>query len=196
MFDGSMPPDGTVVNLGCGLDTTFDRVDNGRVGWFDLDLPEVIELRRQFIPETDRRRCIAASALSREWFDQVEAGGSVMLMAAGVLYYFSECDVRHLFRNLRQYFGSLDFVFDYSSSKGVEIANKRVIRDGVMDAEAELVWGIDNICELEQWDCGVTILKNMPIFKQFKQNYPLQSRIGMNLSDALKLMSVAYIRIG
>ncbi len=39
-------PEAVVVHIGCGLDTRFERVDNGRVEWFDLDLPEVIELRR------------------------------------------------------------------------------------------------------------------------------------------------------
>jgi O-methyltransferase involved in polyketide biosynthesis len=39
--------DAVVVHIGCGLDTRFDRVDNGRVEWYDLDLPEVIELRRK-----------------------------------------------------------------------------------------------------------------------------------------------------
>jgi O-methyltransferase involved in polyketide biosynthesis len=36
-------PSATIVNLGCGLDTTFERVDNGAFAWYDLDLPDVIE---------------------------------------------------------------------------------------------------------------------------------------------------------
>ena len=32
-------PDATIVNIGCGFDTTFERVDNGRIKWYDLDLP-------------------------------------------------------------------------------------------------------------------------------------------------------------
>ena len=48
-------PDGVVVHIGCGLDTRFERVDNGRVEWFDLDLPEVIELRRKLIGEENGR---------------------------------------------------------------------------------------------------------------------------------------------
>ena len=53
-------PDGVVVSLGCGLDDRRRRVDNGTVRWFDLDLPEVIELRRRFLDETDRMRFIAS----------------------------------------------------------------------------------------------------------------------------------------
>ena len=46
-------PDATVVNLGAGLCTRFTRVDNGRVTWYELDLPEVIELRRKFFAEME-----------------------------------------------------------------------------------------------------------------------------------------------
>ena len=43
--------DAVVVHIGCGLDTRFERVAerNGQVEWYDLDLPDVIELRRKFI---------------------------------------------------------------------------------------------------------------------------------------------------
>jgi O-methyltransferase involved in polyketide biosynthesis len=42
-------PDSVVVHIGCGLDTRFERVDNGSVEWFDLDMPDVMELRQKFI---------------------------------------------------------------------------------------------------------------------------------------------------
>jgi O-methyltransferase involved in polyketide biosynthesis len=43
-------PDGVVVHIGCGLDTRFERVDNGRVDWFDLDIPEVMAMRQKIDP--------------------------------------------------------------------------------------------------------------------------------------------------
>jgi O-methyltransferase involved in polyketide biosynthesis len=51
-------PEGTIVNIGCGLDTTFERTDNGKLKWYDLDLADVIELRRKFIQESVRRKFI------------------------------------------------------------------------------------------------------------------------------------------
>lgn len=41
-------PDSVIVNLGCGLDTRFPRVDNNQITWFGLDLPETIEIRKKF----------------------------------------------------------------------------------------------------------------------------------------------------
>lgn len=44
-------PDAVIVNLGAGLDTTFQRIDNGRIFWYGLDLPDSIDLRKRLIPE-------------------------------------------------------------------------------------------------------------------------------------------------
>ena len=52
-------PNSTVVNIGAGLDTTFYRVDNEKIRWYDLDLPDAIEFRKQFLSESARNKFIA-----------------------------------------------------------------------------------------------------------------------------------------
>ncbi len=54
-------PRAVVVELGCGLDARFERVDNGQVTWIDMDLPEVIAVRRRFFADTARRQAVAHS---------------------------------------------------------------------------------------------------------------------------------------
>ena len=94
-------PHGTVVELGCGLDTRFERLDNGKVRWFDLDLPDVIALRRRFFDDTPRRSMIAASLLDCAWMEQVEdAGGPWMFVAEAVLIYFDALDAQCAFSSL------------------------------------------------------------------------------------------------
>src|SRR5512137_2816572 len=61
--------DGVIVDLGCGLDTCFERVDGGQVEWYSLDLPEVIELRKELLEETPRSRFIGCSVLDFSWMD-------------------------------------------------------------------------------------------------------------------------------
>jgi O-methyltransferase involved in polyketide biosynthesis len=65
-------PAGTVIEIGTGLNTRFERVDNGQVHWIDLDLPDTIELRRKFFADTERRRMIAASVLEEAWLPAVQ----------------------------------------------------------------------------------------------------------------------------
>jgi O-methyltransferase involved in polyketide biosynthesis len=82
----SRNPQATVANLGAGLDTGFDRVDNGQVRWLSIDLPEVIELRSRLIPESPRSRCVAASILEDGWLEPVTAGANGLLfLASGVM---------------------------------------------------------------------------------------------------------------
>ena len=95
-------PNPTVVTLGAGLDGRFWRLDDGRVEWFDLDLPEVIALRRRFYGESPRNRFLAKSILDFTWIDDVRprTGGQVLILAEGVLHYFEESAVRRLFAEI------------------------------------------------------------------------------------------------
>jgi O-methyltransferase involved in polyketide biosynthesis len=188
-------PDCSIINIGCGLDTTYDRVDNGKVSWYDLDLPDVIDLRRRYIKETERRQFIAESVLENRWYSKIKNKQHVLLLIAGVIYYFDEKDVQKLFSQLAQEFGKLEVIFDYSSKAGVKIANKKVIESGGMNQNASLVWGIDNIYDLEKWDINIKVLDNMPMFRNHKKNYPVVKRIGMTISDKLKIMSLTHIEI-
>lgn len=44
-------PDAIVLNLGCGLDTRIVRINPpSTIQWFDVDFPEVIDLRKSFFP--------------------------------------------------------------------------------------------------------------------------------------------------
>ncbi len=64
-------PRAVVVNLGAGLDTTFSRVDNGLIRWFDLDLPDAIAFRQKLILGSERGACLARSAFDQSWFDEI-----------------------------------------------------------------------------------------------------------------------------
>jgi O-methyltransferase involved in polyketide biosynthesis len=191
----STSPVATIVNIGCGLDTSFDRVDNGKIQWIDLDLPDTIALRGKYISETDRRKFISSSVFDTDWYKHILNPNKVMLLIAGVLYYFEETEVQQLFSDFHTFIPGTDVVFDYSSRKGVKIANKKVIEKGGMDKEAFLKWGIDSIYEIEKWNSTIKVISNMPMFQKHKKNFPLSKRIGMNISDVLKIMSLAHIRI-
>lgn len=188
-------PDGTVINIGCGLDTTFDRVNNGISVWYELDFQDVIELRRKYIKESEKRIFIAESVLSNNWYLQIKNKEHLFLLMAGIIYYIEEKNIKKLFNELCNHFQDFTIVLDYNSKKGIEIANKKVISKGGMSTESKLVWGTDNIYELEQWNSRIIIIENMPVFKKYKKYFPFYKRIGMNISDVLKIMSLAEIKI-
>jgi len=188
-------PYATVVNIGCGLDTTFDRVDNGKIHWIDLDLPDAIDLRKQYFQESDRRQFIAKSVFDSSWYSIIENKENVMLLIAGVLYYFEESEVKKLFDSIHLSLPGSEVIFDYASKLGIKLSNEQVMKRAGMNESAFLKWGIDNIYELEKWDTNIKIVSNIPMYKEHKKNYPIIKRIGMSLTDKLKIMSLAHIRI-
>jgi O-methyltransferase involved in polyketide biosynthesis len=190
-----MNEDATIVNIGCGLDTTYDRIDNGKIQWIDLDLPDVINLRRKYIKETERRLFIADSILNDEWCKQIKNKKHTMFMIAGVLYYFTKEEVTTIFYNFKKQVPGVEVLFDYSSPKGIEVANKKVIDKGGMSKASYLKWGIEDIHELERNNEDIKVLDDMKMFEEYKKLFPFYKRIGMNISDALKIMSLTHIRI-
>jgi len=188
-------PDALILNIGCGLDTTYERIDNGKIKWVDIDFPEVIDVRRKYIKESQRRKFLAKSIFDIDWNIDIPKSDHIMIMIAGVVYYFEENEVKRLFTIIQQQLKNVEIVFDYSSIRGVKIANKKVIDDGGMDKSAHLAWGIDDIYQLETWNLGIRILENCEMFSEHRKRYSFYKRIGMAISDKLKIMSLVHMEI-
>lgn len=105
-------PGGTVVELGAGLETQFQRCDDGQVQWLCVDVPEAIAVRERFLPATDRCRHIACSALDLAWMDAVDASRGVFVTAQGLFMYFEEQEVRRLFNAIVDRFPLVEILFD------------------------------------------------------------------------------------
>jgi O-methyltransferase involved in polyketide biosynthesis len=105
-------PDATVVALGEGLETQFWRVDNGRVRWLAVDLPETIELRQRLLPDSERHRNMACSALDLRWMDEVDPSHGVLITAAGLLMYFEAGEVERLITSCANRFSGGYLMFD------------------------------------------------------------------------------------
>ncbi len=179
-------PDAVVVHIGCGLDTRFERVDNGQVEWYDLDLPEVIELRRKFIgDEGERYHLLGCSVLEDAWLDAVSAHGGrpFLFLAEGVFMYFEEAQVKSLVLALRDRFPGAELVFDAYSPFMRWAHNFKVTRTGI---GAHLHWALKHGQDLEQWHDGVRLLD-----ERFPFQYPEQ-----RLRRAWKVRLVPFLATG
>lgn len=105
-------PGGTVVELAAGLETQFQRCDDGRVRWLCVDLPESIAVRRRFLPETERCRYLERSALDLSWFEEVDSSRGVFVSAQGLFMYFEELEVRRLLTQIIERFPGVELMFD------------------------------------------------------------------------------------
>ena len=109
-------PGGVVLQLGCGLDSRFTRLDDGQVNWYDLDMAPVVALRRQFFTESERYHMLSSSVTDLAWVDSVAAGGGpVLVVAEGLLMYLDEANVRQLVLRLHQTFPGCRLIADVFS---------------------------------------------------------------------------------
>jgi methyltransferase (TIGR00027 family) len=151
-------PEAVVVHIGCGLDARFERVDNGRVEWYDLDLPEAIELRRKLIGgEGARYHLLACSVLDNAWLSAVSAHRQrpFLFLAEGVLMYLEEAQVRSLVLTLKEHFPGAELAFDAFSPFFVWANNRRVTRTKV---GARCHWALKHSQDLERWGDGIRLL--------------------------------------
>ncbi|MEV4440145.1 class I SAM-dependent methyltransferase [Streptomyces sp. NPDC049577] len=93
----ALHPGAVVVALGEGLETQFWRVDDGRLRWLTVDLPEVVALRRAVLPHGERQWTAACSVLDPRWREHAVLGeGPVLLLAQGLFPYLRPADVTTL----------------------------------------------------------------------------------------------------
>lgn len=136
-------PDAVIINIGCGLDTRFSRLDNGRIHWYDLDLPEPIRIRRNFFDETARYKMIPKSVFDYSWFDDVTPTESVLIIAEGILMYFTEEEVNDLINKLVSAFPGAEMLLETTSLALVKQSQKQDLIKNQYSIDAKLQWGVE-----------------------------------------------------
>jgi O-methyltransferase involved in polyketide biosynthesis len=189
-------PEATIVNIGCGLDTTFSRIDNGKIMFYELDLPDVIALRKNFYEDSDRHKSIASSFLDTEWFEKIKVQDGLLFLAGGVLYYFEKEQIKKFFIKAADYFKKCDFFFDSLSPMGMKIAKKQVLKKGGMGMSMDGGWGLKPIKDLEKWDKRIKVINAIPMYKGMKKGLPLSAKMFLTIPDILGACSMVHMRIG
>ncbi|MGW6735499.1 class I SAM-dependent methyltransferase [Streptomyces sp. NPDC055013] len=151
-------PSGTVVEIGTGLNTRFERLDNGTVHWFDLDLPDVMALRRTFFQDTDRRHTIAASVTDPTWTEAVRASpGPYFMVAEAVLIYLDQDGVRSVFDLVADRFPGAELALETAGSRAIDRQDNH---DVLGRMAARMRWRCDDPKEVETWRAGIELAES------------------------------------
>jgi len=119
-------PGTSVVEFGPGLDTRFQRLGHLAEHWLEVDLPEVISLREQFLKPHPARTVVSCSMLDSDWMEEYRGlEQPPLFLAEGVFYFFSHDQVRQLFASVRRHFPGASFVFDAISPLYLKLSNLR-----------------------------------------------------------------------
>jgi O-methyltransferase involved in polyketide biosynthesis len=179
-------PDGTVVELGTGLNTRFERVDNGTVHWIDLDLPDTIALRRRFFADTDRRRMVAGSLTDDAddgWLAVVqEMPGPYFFVFDGVLAYLTEAEVMRTLAGLAEQFPGALIAIDSYSQQMMAREHKLAARRDI----ARWQWACDDPRSLER--LGLRVVETARITRPpraLRATLPVSRRALLTMADPL-----------
>jgi O-methyltransferase involved in polyketide biosynthesis len=149
-------PTGTVVEIGAGLDTRYERIDNGQARWLELDLPDATELRRRFFTGSDRRAIVAGSVLDDDWYDAIPGGGPCLFAAEAVLIYLDPGDVTRLLARLARRFPGATLVTDTWTTW---MADHQQQHDTVGALDAEFRWFCDDLAAMRVPGATVELLE-------------------------------------
>ncbi len=176
-------PDCTVVNIACGLDTRFYRMDNGRITWYNIDLPETIQVRDAIYGESGRVSTIGISALDPAWAEKVTRRGKMLFVIEGLTMYLTTEENRKMLSIIRDNFDNATVFLECISKRWV---NKEHAEKSIQKTGAKFVFGADTFDDLGDVAEGFRKIKDddivrgmamiMPVLKPF-QKIPLVHKI-------------------
>lgn len=160
-------PDCTVVNIACGLDTRFYRMDNGKITWYNLDLPETIAIRNQIFVESGRVSTIGISALDPEWPKEVKARGKMLFIIEGLSMYLTAEENGRILKIIKDNFDNAYILMECLAKAWVK---KEGIEKSIQQTGSKFVFGADYFEDLGNMTEGYhkikddNILRGMALF--------------------------------
>lgn len=163
-------PNAVIINVGCGLDNRFQRINNREAVCYNLDLPEVISLREKLFEESEREKNIAKSMLDPEWPQYIkEKNREILIVSEGVAMYLSEEEIKKFLEILKNNFKKFELHLDLISKYMVK---KSSMHDTLKHMDAELKFGVGNGDEILKLLPGLKKKKIINFTKKFKEILP------------------------
>lgn len=189
-------PNGKILTIGAGLDTYYYRVDNGSTLWYDLDLPDTMELRKKLLPPPNSRvQYLTKSMFDITWIEDIgSTENGLLILIPGVLPYFNEEEVKELFVKIAPKLTNTLVVFDTISQLGVLIANNRIKDLGIKNAP--LKWGIIDTHIIEDWSDNIETEEIQMYFDQYSDRKDINwiNRLLMKMNDFLSASQIVKIK--
>jgi len=188
-------PRAAVVNLGCGLDDTFRKCDNGVCSGYNIDMPDVIAIRNDLIPAGEREKNLGCDLNDFGWMDEIDAADGAVFYATGVFYYFRTEDVKKLLRQMAKRFPGAALVFDACNRRGAKLMTKTWLKEaGIENVDA--YFSLDDAAELKEWSgdfASVTSRSYMRGYRDIYHEVGMFHRLMIRFCDSLVKMVIVKI---
>ena len=163
-------PKAAVVNLGCGLDDTFHKCDNGTCRGYNIDMPDVIAVRNELIPAGDREKNLGFDLNDDAWMAEIDAADGAVFYATGVFYYFRTADVKRLFQKMAKRFPGAVLAFDACNRRGAKLMTKTWLKEaGISSVDA--LFSLEDTAELKAWSADFSSVTSKSYMRGYRDIY-------------------------
>lgn len=131
-----------VVFLGAGLETAYNRIGNAESDFFQVDLPNVMDIRKKVLGNEDNEKLISGDMFTLDWIKEIDTSQPTMIVVSGVYQYFAESKIIDMIKKMKSRIAKGEVIFDATNSKGLELANKYVRKTG--NTDAQMYFSVDN----------------------------------------------------
>ena len=165
-------PSCVIVNMGAGFDNRFSRVDNGKISWFDLDLPDSIEVRKKIFPERKRVTLISGSVVESSWCPIVleeikKKNAPVLFIAEGLFMYLDLEEIAQLLSILKQNFKGGTLIAEQNNPIMVK---KQSLHDTVKNTNAVFKSGTWSGKEISDLCAGIRFVEEHSFNEEMKKH--------------------------
>ena len=188
-------PNAVVIQLGAGLDARFQRLGRPTIShWYDLDLPQAIDLRRKLIEEGERNTYLATSLFEYEWLDTLKAENKpIIIIIEGVLMYFAPDEVKSFFEELCRQFDNATVIFDMLAFSLVGHAKDHDSLRKVDDVEFR--WSLLDTKDMEKWNPKIHLKTEYYMSDYENGRYPFVFRMLYKLKYFYRRFNQRVVRL-
>jgi len=163
-------PKTAVVNLGCGLDDTFHKCDNGICKGYNIDMPDVIAVRNELIPAGDREKNLGFDLNDDAWMAEIDASEGAVFYATGVFYYFKTEDVKALFQKMGKHFPGAVLAFDACNRRGAKLMTKTWLKEAGI-ANVDAYFSLEDAAALKAWSDNFDLVTSKSYMRGYRDIY-------------------------
>lgn len=115
--------DCTIIQLGCGLDSRYIRINDERIKWYDLDFYGTIEMRKKYYKNSVNYKMIASNVCNLTWLNEIKSFDQpTLIIGEGLFMYLNEEENKLVITELANKFKNCEFIFDVFSPLSVKFS--------------------------------------------------------------------------
>ncbi len=185
-----------IVNLGIGLETSYYRIDRKDSLFYEVDLPDVIELREKYIEVGENEKYIKGDLFKLDWCNELDTNLPTLIIVSGVFQYFHEEDILDFIKSIKEIFENTELIFDATNKFGIRYCNFYVKRTG--NKSAMMYFYIEDAEEFaRKANCQLIECRGFykDALKILDKKLGLYSKISMRIADKRKNAMILHLKL-